>query len=168
MSEAAATESTAASPTQKPQQAAPVNFDSIVDALAAIRNGESVVVVDDENRENEGDLICAAQFATPQQINFMATAARGLICLAMEGERLDWLELPLMVNRNTDSNQTAFTGSHDPSGDPSRKPPSRPAPARSHLSPTSPRWRRAQTGRPHRSRCRSGAPFRPLSRRGDL
>ena len=113
MSEAEATESTAASPAQKPQQAVAVRFDSIVDALAAIRNGESVVVVDDENRENEGDLICAAQFATPQQINFMATAARGLICLAMEGERLDWLELPLMVNRNTDSNQTAFTVSVD-------------------------------------------------------
>jgi 3,4-dihydroxy 2-butanone 4-phosphate synthase/GTP cyclohydrolase II len=72
-----------------------------------------IVVVDDENRENEGDLICAAQFATPEQINFMATEARGLICLAMEGERLDALELPLMVDRNTDSNQTAFTVSVD-------------------------------------------------------
>lgn len=72
-----------------------------------------VVVVDDENRENEGDLICAAQFATPEQINFMATEARGLICLAMEGERLDALDLPLMVDRNTDSNQTAFTVSVD-------------------------------------------------------
>jgi len=72
-----------------------------------------VVVVDDENRENEGDLICAAQFATPEQINFMATEARGLICLAMEGERLDELDLPLMVDRNTDSNQTAFTVSVD-------------------------------------------------------
>jgi 3,4-dihydroxy 2-butanone 4-phosphate synthase/GTP cyclohydrolase II len=88
-------------------------FDSIADGLAAIRNGEMVVVVDDENRENEGDLICAAQFATPEQINFMATEARGLICLAMEGERLDALDLPLMVDRNTDSNQTAFTVSVD-------------------------------------------------------
>jgi 3,4-dihydroxy 2-butanone 4-phosphate synthase/GTP cyclohydrolase II len=58
-------------------------------------------------------VICAAQFATPQQINFMATEARGLICLAMEGERLDALDLPLMVDRNTDSNQTAFTVSID-------------------------------------------------------
>ncbi len=58
-------------------------------------------------------MICAAQFATPQQINFMATEARGLICLAMEGERLDSLDLPLMVDRNTDSNQTAFTVSID-------------------------------------------------------
>ena len=92
---------------------ATLRFDAISDALAAIRGGESIVVVDDENRENEGDLICAAQFATPQQINFMATEARGLICLAMEGERLDALDLPLMVDRNTDSNQTAFTVSVD-------------------------------------------------------
>ncbi|WP_259723115.1 bifunctional 3,4-dihydroxy-2-butanone-4-phosphate synthase/GTP cyclohydrolase II [Synechococcus sp. CS-603] len=90
-----------------------IRFDSVADGLAAIRNGEMVVVVDDENRENEGDLICAGQFATPEQINFMATEARGLICLAMEGERLDALELPLMVDRNTDSNQTAFTVSVD-------------------------------------------------------
>jgi 3,4-dihydroxy 2-butanone 4-phosphate synthase/GTP cyclohydrolase II len=90
-----------------------IAFDSVADGLAAIRNGESIVVVDDENRENEGDLICAAQFATPEQINFMATEARGLICLAMEGERLDLLDLPLMVDRNTDSNQTAFTVSVD-------------------------------------------------------
>ena len=95
------------------QATASIRFDAIGDALAAIRNGESVVVVDDENRENEGDLICAAQFATPEQINFMATEARGLICLAMEGERLDSLDLPLMVDRNTDSNQTAFTVSVD-------------------------------------------------------
>jgi 3,4-dihydroxy 2-butanone 4-phosphate synthase/GTP cyclohydrolase II len=80
-----------------------LQFDSIADGLAAIRNGDMVVVVDDENRENEGDLICAAQFATPEQINFMATEARGLICLAMEGERLDALDLPLMVDRNTDT-----------------------------------------------------------------
>ncbi len=90
-----------------------IEFDDIADALAAIRNGECVVVVDDEKRENEGDLVCAAQFATPQQINFMATEARGLICLAMQGEKLDQLDLPLMVDRNTDSNQTAFTVSID-------------------------------------------------------
>ena len=78
---------------------ATVRFDSIPDALAAIRNGECVVVVDDERRENEGDLICAAQYATPDQINFMATHARGLICLAMEGQQLDALDLPLMHER---------------------------------------------------------------------
>ncbi|MDC3159372.1 bifunctional 3,4-dihydroxy-2-butanone-4-phosphate synthase/GTP cyclohydrolase II [Prochlorococcus sp. AH-716-G10] len=90
-----------------------IEFDPISDALAAIRNGECIIVVDDERRENEGDLICAAQFATPQQINFMATEGRGLICLAMQGEKLDDLDLPLMVDRNTDENQTAFTISID-------------------------------------------------------
>ncbi len=88
-------------------------FDPIDAALADIKAGKSVVVVDDENRENEGDLICAAQFATPQMINFMAVEARGLICLAMTGDRLDQLDLPLMVRKNTDSNQTAFTVSID-------------------------------------------------------
>jgi len=92
-----------------------VNFDSIDSALADIKAGRSIVVVDDENRENEGDLICAAQFATPSNINFMAVEARGLICLAMTGDRLDALDLPLMVSKNTDSNQTAFTVSIDAS-----------------------------------------------------
>jgi len=97
----------------KSKESIDIIFDDIADALAAIRNGECVVVVDDERRENEGDLICAAEFATPEQINFMATEARGLICLAMQGSRLDQLDLPLMVDRNTDSNQTAFTVSID-------------------------------------------------------
>ena len=88
-------------------------FDSIDIALAEIKAGRPIVVVDDENRENEGDLICAAQFATPDNINFMAVEARGLICLAMTGDRLDALDLPLMVSKNTDSNQTAFTVSID-------------------------------------------------------
>ena len=88
-------------------------FDSIDAALADIKSGRAVVVVDDENRENEGDLICAAQFATPDMINLMAVEARGLICLAMTPERLDALDLPLMVSKNTDSNQTAFTVSID-------------------------------------------------------
>jgi 3,4-dihydroxy 2-butanone 4-phosphate synthase / GTP cyclohydrolase II len=84
-------------------------------ALAELKAGRMIVVVDDENRENEGDLIGAAQFATPDMINFMAVYARGLICLAMTGERLDELELPLMVSNNTDNNQTAFTVSIDAS-----------------------------------------------------
>jgi 3,4-dihydroxy 2-butanone 4-phosphate synthase/GTP cyclohydrolase II len=88
-------------------------FDSIDAALADIKAGRPLVVVDDENRENEGDVICAAQFATPDMINFMAVEARGLICLAMTGERLDELDLPLMVTKNTDTNQTAFTVSID-------------------------------------------------------
>lgn len=88
-------------------------FDSIDAALADFKSGRPIVVVDDENRENEGDLICAAQFTTPDIINFMAVEARGLICLAMTGERLDELDLPLMVAKNTDPNQTAFTVSID-------------------------------------------------------
>lgn len=89
-------------------------FDTIDAALADLKAGRSIVVVDDENRENEGDLVCAAQFATPDMINFMAVEARGLICLAMTGERLDQLDLPLMVANKTDENeQTAFTVSID-------------------------------------------------------
>lgn len=90
-------------------------FDSIESALADLKSGRAIVVVDDENRENEGDVVCAAQFATPDMINFMAVEARGLICLAMTGARLDELDLPLMVSKNTDSNQTAFTVSIDAS-----------------------------------------------------
>ena len=97
----------------KTSSAASFKFDSIDIALAEIKAGRMVVVVDDENRENEGDLICAAQFATPDLINFMAVYARGLICLALTGDRLDELDLPLMVSNNTDSNQTAFTISID-------------------------------------------------------
>jgi 3,4-dihydroxy 2-butanone 4-phosphate synthase / GTP cyclohydrolase II len=88
-------------------------FDSITAALDDLKAGKLIVVVDDENRENEGDLIGAAQFATPDMVNFMAVYARGLICLAMTGDRLDQLDLPLMVDRNTDSHQTAFTISID-------------------------------------------------------
>ena len=100
-------------PAQQPSHK--FSFDPIAAALADLKAGKAIVVVDDENRENEGDLICAAQFATPDLINFMAVEARGLICLAMTGERLDQLELPLMVDHNTDSNQTAFTVSIDAS-----------------------------------------------------
>lgn len=91
-------------------------FDSIESALADLKSGRALVVVDDENRENEGDVICAAQFATPDLINFMAVEARGLICLAMTGERLDQLELPLMVTHQSfedENEQTAFTVSID-------------------------------------------------------
>jgi 3,4-dihydroxy 2-butanone 4-phosphate synthase / GTP cyclohydrolase II len=90
-------------------------FDAIDTALSDVAAGKMVVVVDDENRENEGDLICAAQTVTPDQINFMAVHARGLICVAMTGDRLDRLDLPLMVSNNTDPNQTAFTVSIDAS-----------------------------------------------------
>lgn len=91
-------------------------FDSIDEALLDLAAGRAIVVVDDENRENEGDVICAAQFATPDMINFMAVEARGLICLAMTGDRLDELELPLMVTQSSfedENEQTAFTVSID-------------------------------------------------------
>ena len=91
-------------------------FDAIDDALKDLAAGRSIVVVDDENRENEGDVICAAQFATPDMINFMAVEARGLICLAMTGDRLDQLDLPLMVSNGVfedENEQTAFTVSID-------------------------------------------------------
>ena len=83
-------------------------FATIEEAVAAIRAGEMVVVVDDEDRENEGDLTIAAEKITPKVINFMATHGRGLICMPMTAERLDELELPLMVNQNTTPFKTAF------------------------------------------------------------
>ncbi len=85
----------------------------IEDAIEAISRGEMVIVVDDEDRENEGDIIAASDTITPQQIAFMMNHARGLICVAMPGERLDALDIPLMVSRNTESLKTAFTVSVD-------------------------------------------------------
>ena len=85
----------------------------IEDAIDAISRGEMVIVVDDEDRENEGDVIAASDSITPQQIAFMMNHARGLICVAMPGERLDALDIPLMVSRNTESLKTAFTVSVD-------------------------------------------------------
>ncbi|HUZ44208.1 MAG TPA: bifunctional 3,4-dihydroxy-2-butanone-4-phosphate synthase/GTP cyclohydrolase II [Acidimicrobiales bacterium] len=84
-------------------------FAAIADAIDAIGRGDIVVVVDDEDRENEGDLIMAAEFATPEKIAFFLAHTSGLICVPMTGERLDDLELPLMVSTNTESQRTAFT-----------------------------------------------------------
>src|SRR6202041_2371071 len=84
------------------------SFASIEDAIAAIRAGRMVIVVDDEGRENEGDLTIAAEKITPDAINFMARYGRGLICLAMTPERLDELEIPLMVSQNSSRFETAF------------------------------------------------------------
>ena len=83
-------------------------FSSIDDAIQAIRCGRMVVVVDDEDRENEGDLTLAAQHVTPEAIAFMATYGRGLICVPLEGELLDRLRIPLMVQDNTSPFETAF------------------------------------------------------------
>lgn len=84
-------------------------FDSIADALAALRKGRMVVVVDDRNRENEGDVVFAASAATPAKINFLAKHARGLICVAMAADRVEALGLPMMVQDNLSRHETAFT-----------------------------------------------------------
>ncbi|MGE5371881.1 MAG: bifunctional 3,4-dihydroxy-2-butanone-4-phosphate synthase/GTP cyclohydrolase II [Solirubrobacterales bacterium] len=88
-------------------------FNTIEEAIADIRNGKMVIVVDDEDRENEGDLIVAAEMATTKVVNFMATHARGLICMPMTGDRLDALGIGQMVRENTDNHETAFTVSVD-------------------------------------------------------
>ena len=87
-----------------------MNFSSIEDALLDIQDGRKVIIVDDEDRENEGDLMVAAEKITPEVVNFMATHGRGLICLAMTGQRLDDLHIPLMVSdsSNTSPHGTAF------------------------------------------------------------
>ncbi len=90
-----------------------MDFNTIEEAITDIKAGKMVIVVDDEDRENEGDLLMAAEEAAPEQINFMASYGRGLICTPLEGERLDELELEQMVDNNTDSNETAFTVSVD-------------------------------------------------------
>jgi 3,4-dihydroxy 2-butanone 4-phosphate synthase/GTP cyclohydrolase II len=88
-------------------------LDSIAEALEDIRTGKPVIVVDDEDRENEGDFIVAARHVSPEIINFMAKHGRGLICLAVTEETCDRLGLEMMVNNNTDPNKTAFTVSVD-------------------------------------------------------
>src|SRR5436853_1392405 len=84
-------------------------FASIPDAAADIREGRMIIIVDDEDRENEGDLVCAAEKVTPEMINFMARQARGLICLPLTEERCDELNLPPQVAENTSHLGTAFT-----------------------------------------------------------
>ena len=81
----------------------------IEDAIEDIRQGRFIIIVDDENRENEGDLAIAAEKVTPDAVNFMAREGRGLICMPLTGERLDELAIPLMVQDNTSKNCTAFT-----------------------------------------------------------
>lgn len=88
-------------------------FDTVDAAIRDIRAGKMVIVADDEDRENEGDLVCAAATATPDIINFMATHARGLICVALTQNRADQLGLPLMADHNQDAFRTAFTVSVD-------------------------------------------------------
>lgn len=91
----------------------PFKLDPIQDAIAAIKRGEVIIVVDDEDRENEGDFIAAAEHITPEIINFMATHGRGLICAPIIESRCDELGLELMVRANTSSHETPFTVSVD-------------------------------------------------------
>jgi 3,4-dihydroxy 2-butanone 4-phosphate synthase / GTP cyclohydrolase II len=88
-------------------------FGTIEQAVEDLRNGKIVIVADDEDRENEGDLVCAAELVTPETINFMTLHGRGLICLALTGERCDQLGLPQMTDRNNEELATAFTVSID-------------------------------------------------------
>lgn len=88
-------------------------FNTVEEALEDLRQGKLILVTDDEDRENEGDLICAAEFATTENVNFMAAHAKGLICMPMSKEYIKKLSLPQMVDDNTDNHETAFTISID-------------------------------------------------------
>lgn len=88
-------------------------FSSVEDAVSDLRNGKIVLVTDDEDRENEGDFICAAEFATTENVNFMAVHGKGLICMPMGQALVEKLMLPQMVSNNTDNHETAFTVSID-------------------------------------------------------
>ena len=90
-----------------------VQFNTIEEALEDLRQGKIVLVTDDENRENEGDFICAAEFATTDHVNFMAIHGKGLICMPMSAELCKKLKLPQMVSDNNDNHETAFTVSID-------------------------------------------------------
>ena len=150
-------------------------FATVEEAIEEIREGRFVVVVDDEDRENEGDLTIAAQFATPDAVNFMVTHARGLVCLCLTEERCDELGLRQMTDQNETPFRTAFTVSvearegvttgisaQDRSRtiqvaiDPTSKP-ARPRAARPHLPAARPPRRRARARRPDRGRGRPGA-----------
>lgn len=88
-------------------------YNTIEEAIEAIKAGKMVLVTDDEDRENEGDLIMAAELCTPEAINFMAKEARGLICMPASGEIMDKLQFGAMVSKNTDNHETAFSVSID-------------------------------------------------------
>lgn len=96
-----------------PQRTTSIQLDSIEDAIEDIKKGKVIIVVDDENRENEGDFLASAQSVTPQMINFMATHGRGLICMPITESRCKELELDMMVTNNSDPMETAFTVSVD-------------------------------------------------------
>ena len=156
------------------------------DIIEEARNGRMFILVDDEDRENEGDLVIPAQWATPEAINFMAKHARGLICLALTRERVEQLGLPLMAQNNGTRHQTAFTVSIEAregvttgisAADRARTvavaidPSLRAAghrDARPRLPAGGARRRHARAHRPHRGRGRPGAAGRPHPGRRDL
>ncbi len=161
-------------------------FATIEQAIEDIRQGKMVVVCDDEDRENEGDLTMAAQFATPEAINFMAKEGRGLICLSLTAERCDELGLDLMAAKNESPFETPFTVSvearegvttgisaHDRAHtiqvaiDPESRPQG-PRAARPRVPAEEPRRRRARAGGPDRGGGRPRAPGRPEPRGRDL
>ena len=90
-----------------------IKLDTIEEAIEEIKNGKVIIVVDDEDRENEGDFICAAECVTPEIVNFMATHGRGLICAPLIQDRCEELKLELMVGKNTATFETPFTVSVD-------------------------------------------------------
>ena len=161
-------------------------FATIEEAIEDIRRGRMVVVCDDENRENEGDLTMAAQFATPEAINFMAKHGRGLICLALTDERCDELGLNLMAAKNEAPVPDRLHGlgrgprgrhhrdlgrrprPDDPGRDRSALPARGPGPARPRLPAEGEGRRRARAHRPDRGGGRPRPPRRPDPRRGDL
>ena len=161
-------------------------FASIAEALEDVRNGKIVLVVDDADRENEGDFIIAAEKATPEAINFMVTHGRGIVCLPAAAWRLDELGIPLMVTETTDGHETAFTVSIDyrhgtttgtsaqdrsvtvRAVDRPRREGARLPEARPRLPAEGPRGRRAGARRPHGGRRRSRAPGGTLPGGRDL
>lgn len=99
-----------------------MNFNTIPEALQDLKQGKIILVTDDPDRENEGDFICAAEFATTENINFMATHGKGLICMPMSEAFVQKLQFPQMVQHNTDNHETAFTVSIDHSQASLRRP----------------------------------------------
>lgn len=95
------------------QTASKIQLNTIEEAIQDIKDGKVIIVVDDEDRENEGDFLAAAEKITPEMVNFMATHGRGLICTPLTEDRCKELELNMMVNNNTDPMETAFTVSVD-------------------------------------------------------
>jgi 3,4-dihydroxy-2-butanone 4-phosphate synthase len=108
-----------------------MTFGTIEQAIDDLRNGKLIIVADDEDRENEGDLICAAELVTPEMVNFMITHARGWVCLALH-ERCDQLGLQQMESQNSESMRTAFTvtidADHRFGSPPASRPPTGPRP----------------------------------------